>query len=47
MLEDKLSEDILRGRFKTGDTITADAKDGELIIRAAKVAVTAGKEKTA
>jgi len=47
MLEDKLSEDILRGRFKTGDTITADAKDGELVIRAAKVAVTAGKEKTA
>jgi ATP-dependent Clp protease ATP-binding subunit ClpC len=44
MLEDKLSEDILRGKFKAGDTITADVKDGDIVIRTAKVAVTTSSE---
>ncbi len=32
-VEDKLSEDLLRGKFKSGDTITVDLKGEKLVIR--------------
>jgi len=32
-LEDKLSEDLLQGKFKSGDTVKVDLKGGKLVIR--------------
>jgi len=33
MVEDRLSEALLRGEFKPGDTLVVDAQDGEIVIR--------------
>ena len=33
MVEDKLSEDLLRGNFQPGDSITVDIEDGEIVVR--------------
>ena len=30
LVEDKLSTDLLEGKFKAGDNVTADVKDGEI-----------------
>ena len=45
-LEDKLSDDILRGRFSSGDTVVADVKGDEIVVRPpAAVALVGDKEK--
>ena len=44
-LEDKLSEDLLRSKFRAGDTITVDLDGEELSIHAEPVAALAGDEK--
>ena len=33
MVEDRMSEDLLRARFSAGDTATVDIEDGDLVIR--------------
>jgi ATP-dependent Clp protease ATP-binding subunit ClpC len=35
VLEDKLSEDLLRGKFRAGDTVVVDLENGEIIVRPA------------
>mgnify|MGYP000179700986 CR=1 FL=1 len=37
MVEDKLSEDLLRGKFQSGDTVVIDAEDGEIVVHPAPV----------
>ena len=32
MVEDKLSEDLLRGKFKTGDTAVVDLEGEEIVV---------------
>ena len=45
-LEDKLSDDILRGRFNSGDTVVADVKGDEIVVRPpAAVALVGDEEK--
>jgi ATP-dependent Clp protease ATP-binding subunit ClpC len=44
-LEDKLSEDLLRSKFRAGDTIIVDLDGEELSIHAEPVAALAGDEK--
>ncbi|MBI2866257.1 MAG: AAA family ATPase, partial [Chloroflexi bacterium] len=41
MVEDELSEALLRGDFHTGDTVVVDAKEGRIVVRTA-VAASAG-----
>jgi len=41
MLEDALSEEILRGKFKAGDTVIADVKDGTITVCRKKTPVAA------
>jgi len=31
LVEDPLSDELLRGRFKSGDTIVVDARDGQIV----------------
>jgi len=45
MLEDKLSEDLLRGRFRTGDTVVVDAEEDEIVVHAAPVGALVGDDK--
>jgi len=45
MLEDKLSEDLLRGRFRTGDTVVVDVEEDEIVLHAALVGALAGDDK--
>jgi ATP-dependent Clp protease ATP-binding subunit ClpC len=33
MLEDRLSEDLLRGKFHAGDTVVVDLEGEELVVR--------------
>jgi ATP-dependent Clp protease ATP-binding subunit ClpC len=35
MVEDKISEDILRGHFKAGDTISVDLEEEQIVVNAA------------
>jgi len=44
-LEDKLSEDLLRGKFKSGDTIKVDFKGDKLIIRSVVGALVGEEQK--
>jgi ATP-dependent Clp protease ATP-binding subunit ClpC len=44
MVADKLSEDLLRGRFRSGDTIVVDAVDGEIVVNPQAVGALAGDE---
>ncbi len=44
MLEDKLSEDLLRGKFRPGDRIIVEAEDDEIKVHAAPVAALAGDD---
>jgi ATP-dependent Clp protease ATP-binding subunit ClpC len=45
MLENKLSEDILRGEIKEGDTAVVDVKDDEIVVYPAKVSALLGEDK--
>ncbi|MFH1002962.1 MAG: ATP-dependent Clp protease ATP-binding subunit [Chloroflexota bacterium] len=44
LIEDKLSEDILRGRFNEGDTVVVDLEGEEIVIHPAAVGALAGDE---
>jgi ATP-dependent Clp protease ATP-binding subunit ClpC len=43
MIEDKLSDSLLRGHFHTGDTIIADLEGGEIVLHPAAVGALAGE----
>ena len=45
MVEDKLSEDLLRGKFQSGDTIVIDLEEGEIVVHATAVGALLGDEK--
>jgi len=46
-LEDKLSDDLLRGKFNSGDTVVADAEGEEIVVRPpAALAVVGDEEKS-
>jgi ATP-dependent Clp protease ATP-binding subunit ClpC len=42
MVEDKLSEDLLRGKFRSGDTVVIDLEDEEIIVRSEAVGALLG-----
>jgi len=44
LVADKLSEDLLRGRFRSGDTVIVDAVDGEIVVNPQAVGALAGDE---
>ena len=44
MVADKLSEDLLRGRFRAGDTAIVDLDDGEIVVRAEAVGALMGDD---
>jgi ATP-dependent Clp protease ATP-binding subunit ClpC len=43
MVEDKLSEDLLRGNFREGDKIIVDVTDGEIVVHPAPVGALMGE----
>ncbi|GAI21778.1 unnamed protein product, partial [marine sediment metagenome] len=45
MIEDKLSEDLLRGKFQSGDTIVADLEGEEIVVHPAAVGALLGDDK--
>jgi ATP-dependent Clp protease ATP-binding subunit ClpC len=45
MVEDKLSESFLRGKFQPGDTAVVDVEEGEIVVRPAAVEALAGEDK--
>jgi len=45
MVEDKLSEDLLRGKFQTGDTVVVDAEEEEIVVHPAPVEALLGEDK--
>ena len=40
MIEDKLSEDLLRGKFRSGDTVVVDVEGNEIVVHPAAVGIT-------
>ncbi len=44
MVEDKLSEDLLRGKFQEGDTVTVDLEGEEIVVHPATVGVLLGDD---
>jgi ATP-dependent Clp protease ATP-binding subunit ClpC len=44
-VEDKLSEDLLRGKFHPGDTVVVDVEEGEIVVHPAAVGALAGEDK--
>ena len=45
MIEDKLSEDLLRGKFQSGDTIVADLEGEEIVVHPVAVGALMGDDK--
>ena len=45
MIEDKLSEDLLRGKFQAGDTVVVDMEEGEIVVHPAPVGALLGDDK--
>ncbi len=45
MVEDKLSEDLLRGKFQSGDTITVDLKGEEIVVHQKAIGALMGNDK--
>jgi len=45
MVEDKLSEELLRGRFQPGDTVVVDLEEGEIVVHPAAVGAVLGDDK--
>ena len=45
MVEDKLSEDLLRGKFKEGDTAVVDLEEEEIVVHPAAVEALLGDDK--
>ncbi|HEY41299.1 MAG TPA: ATP-dependent Clp protease ATP-binding subunit [Dehalococcoidia bacterium] len=46
MVSDRLSEDLLRGKFRAGDTVIIDAVDGEIVVNSPAVGALAGDEES-
>jgi ATP-dependent Clp protease ATP-binding subunit ClpC len=46
MVEDKLSEGLLSGKFQSGDTAVVDLEEGEIVVRSAIVGAAPGEGKT-
>ena len=44
MVENKLSEDLLRGRFQSGDTAIVDVEEGEVVVHPAPIEAISGRE---
>jgi ATP-dependent Clp protease ATP-binding subunit ClpC len=44
MVEDKLSEDLLRGKFQSGDTVVVDTEEGEIVVHPAPVGALLGED---
>jgi len=40
MVEDRLSEDLLRGKFRSGDTAVVDIEGKEIVVHPAAVGIT-------
>jgi len=45
MVEDKLSEDLLRGKFQSGDTVVVDLEEGEIVVHPTAVEALLGDDK--
>jgi len=45
MVEDKLSEALLSGKFQPGDTVAVDLADGEIVVHPAAVGALPGDDK--
>jgi len=45
-VEDKLSEDLLSGKFQSGDTVVVDLEDGEIVVHPAPIGALPGESKT-
>jgi len=45
MVEDKLSEDLLRGKFQSGDTVVVDVEKEEIVVHPAPVEALMGDDK--
>ncbi len=43
MVEDKLSDSLLRGHFRAGDTTVVDLENGEIVVHPAPVEALPGK----
>jgi ATP-dependent Clp protease ATP-binding subunit ClpC len=46
MVEDKLSEDLLRGKFRSGDTVVVDLEGEETVVRPTAVEASVGDDKS-
>jgi len=46
MVEDKLSEDLLRGKFQSGDTVVVDLEEGEIVVHSTAVGVLVGDDES-
>ena len=46
LVDDKLSDDLLRGRFQPGDTAVVDLEDEEIVVHTAAVGALLGDDKT-
>ena len=44
MIEDKLSEDLLRGKFQSGDTVVVDLEGAEIVVHSSPVGALMGDE---
>ena len=45
MVEDKLSDSLLRGNFRSGDTAIVDVENDEIVVHPAPVGALAGNDK--
>ena len=45
MVEDELSESLLRGKFQAGDTVVVDVEGEEIVVHPAVVGALAGEDK--
>ena len=46
MVEDKLSEDLLRGKFQPGDTVIVDLEGDDIVVHPASVGALLGDDKS-
>ena len=44
LIEDKLSDELLRGKFRAGDTVIVDVEEGEIVVHPTPVGAIAGED---
>ena len=44
LVEDKLSDELLRGKFRAGDTVIVDVEEGEIVVHPTPVGAMAGED---